>query len=71
MTREEANQHLVDLGFEFQDTDLIDSPEARKRFSALQKLMAGFALDQAGIGNHPTDRQLLGMEENAQEWLVG
>lgn len=73
LTRDEVNDCLKQLGFDFQDQQLVDTPEGRKKFTALQSIIIAAIADWADVD----DDMVVGIDVNQQllewteEFLVG
>lgn len=78
LDREATDDLLMALGFEFQGLDpelLLDTPEQRRMFTALQALIAG-AIAEWSDARPEGDEETWDSYNNelntwAQEWLVG
>jgi hypothetical protein len=77
LNREEANERLRVLGFEFTDEvdpRLVDSPQGRQKFTALQELIAAAVAEWSDARpdeGDSWDRYDNELQEWAQEWLAG
>lgn len=78
LNREETNKRLEILGFEFTEAyhsgQLVDTPEFRDQFVALQELIAGAIGEWAAVeasDDIRIDQVNQELLEWAEEWLVG
>lgn len=68
MTPAEVRQHLESLGFRFEGGIMVDTPNDRGRFVALEELISAAILDYIRDMEPPRIENLV---EWSEEWLVG